>query len=508
MSDRLHNSGHCEDASRRSFMKIGVTTAAGVLFSSYAAVDHVDGQQPPVDLARLTLSEAAGLVRRRRVSPVELTQACLRRIERVDPILNAFITVNAEGALLQAREAEAEIQRGTYRGVLHGIPIGLKDNIDTGGIRTTAGSAVFMNRIPAQDAEVVRRLKRAGAVIIGKLNLDEFAFGHTSTLSHFGPVHNPWKLDSITGGSSGGPAAAVAAHLCYGALGTDTGTSIRTPAAYCGIVGLRPSYGLVSTRGCVPLAPSFDVVGPMCRNVTDTAQVLSVIAGYDQEDVNSVNAPAIDYAASLGRRSAGLRVGVASALVSKIADPEIKAAMDAAVAVVRSAATRVREVGLPAIPDETLGNVLLPEAYVTHEPLLVAAADRYHPLIRQRAEFGRTIGATRYITARRDLERLRRAVARVFLDVDVVLAPTAYATAPTIEQNAKEEGGGGPPPAFPTADFSVYGLPTLSVPCGFTGSGLPIGLQIAGPRFGDAKVLALAWAYERATEWHTRTSAI
>ena len=176
--------------------------------------------------------------------------------------------------------------------------------------------------------------------------------------------------------------------------------------------------------------------------------------------------------------------------------------------VVRSAATHVREVELPAIPEDTLGNVILPEAYVTHEPLLVAAADRYHPVIRQRAEFGRTIGATRYITARRDLERLRRAVARVFLDVDVVLAPTAYATAPTIEQSAKEEEGGGQPPVLPTGDFSVYGLPTLSVPCGFTGSGLPIGLQVAGPRLGDAKVLAMAWAYERATEWHTRTPAI
>jgi aspartyl-tRNA(Asn)/glutamyl-tRNA(Gln) amidotransferase subunit A len=246
----------------------------------------------------------------------------------------------------------------------------------------------------------------------------------------------------------------------------------------------------------------------MCRNVIDIAQVLSVIAGYDEEDVNSVNAPAIDYAASLGRRIAVLRVGVASALVSKITDPEIKAAIDAAVAVMRTAATRVREVELPAIPEETLGNVLLPEAYVTHDPLLRAAADFYHPVIRQRAEFGRTIDAIRYITARRDLERLRRAVARVFLDVDVVLAPTAYATAPTIEQNAKEEEGGGPPPVLPTADFSIYGLPTISVPCGFTGSGLPIGLQIAGPRLGDAKVLAMAWAYERATEWHTRTSPI
>jgi aspartyl-tRNA(Asn)/glutamyl-tRNA(Gln) amidotransferase subunit A len=181
--------------------------------------------------------------------------------------------------------------------------------------------------------------------------------------------------------------------------------------------------------------------------------------------------------------------------------------MDAAVAVVRSAATRVREVELPAIPEETLGNVLLPEAYVTHDPLLTAAADRYHPVIRQRAEFGRTIGATRYITARGDLERLRRAVARVFLDLDVVLAPTAYATAPTIEQSVKDEQYG-QPPVFPTGDFSVYGLPTLSVPCGFTDSGLPIGLQIAGPPLGDAKVLAMAWAYERATEWHTRTPAI
>jgi len=237
---------------RRDFLKTAVGAYASGMFA--APSQRGASQQKPDDLAALSLSDAAELLRARKVSPVELTNACLARIERLNPVLNAFITVTADQALGEARAAESEIVRGRRRGLLHGIPVALKDLFDTAGVRTTAGSAVFADRVPSQDAEVVRRLKQAGAVLVGKLNMHEFAYGDTSAQSHFGPVRNPWNRQHIAGGSSGGSAAAIAARLCYGALGSDTGGSIRQPSAYCGIVGLKPTYGLVSTAGVVPLS--------------------------------------------------------------------------------------------------------------------------------------------------------------------------------------------------------------------------------------------------------------
>ncbi len=462
---------------------------------------------PTSELTELSIREAADLMHRRRVSPLDLTRACLDRIDRLNPLLNAFITVTAKEALAQAREAEVEIKQGKWRGLLHGIPIGLKDNIDTAGIRTTAASAVFADRVPTEDAEVVRRLKVAGAVLIGKQNLDEFAFGHTSTLSNFGPVRNPWRPDRISGGSSGGSAAAVAARLCFGALGTDTGGSVRTPAAHCGVMGLRPTSDLVSRRGVVPLSWTLDQVGPMCRRVEDAALLLSAVTGYDPEDTGSVSAPKIDYGQALAAKIPGLRIGTASAMLSEIVDADIQASIREAIGVIRSITASVREIELPSIPEATFGTILLAEAYVFHAALLGRAAERYTPAIRMRAGLGRTITAASYIEAGRELDKLRRAVRRVFSNVDLVVAPTAYVSATTIEQSNKEQEGPPPPlpPSLPTVAFSVYGLPTLSVPCGFTRSGLPVGLQIAGPPLGEAKVFALAQAYERVTEWHRRS---
>ncbi|MGH9896784.1 MAG: amidase, partial [bacterium] len=241
--------------------------------------------------------------------PVELTQACLSRIEALNPILNAYVTITADDALTRARELEAERQRGQWRGPLHGIPIALKDLIDTAGVKTTAASAVFADRVPSDDASVVQRLKEAGAVILGKLNLHEFAMGVTSVQSHFGAVHNPWRRDRVAGGSSGGSAAAVAAELCYGALGSDTGGSIRLPAAYCGIIGLNPSYGRVSMHGVIPLSWSLDRVGPMCHTVADTALLLQSIAGYDPNDSASIDAPVPHYLAALRQKASSLRIG-------------------------------------------------------------------------------------------------------------------------------------------------------------------------------------------------------
>src|SRR5256712_3340627 len=279
--------------SRRTFIKTTVTGVAGIIMATDKHAAHAGAQQKGQgsDVSQLGLSEVSQLIRSKKVSPVELTHECLSRIERLNPKLNAFITVTADSALAEARQAEAEIQRDGWRGPLHGIPIALKDLVDTAGVRTTAASGVFKDRIPTQDAEIVRRLKAAGAVFLGKLNLHEFAYGGSSAISYFGPVHNPWNLDYSPGGSSGGSGAAVAAQLCYGAPRSGPGGSVRQPAGYCGIVGLKPTYGRVSTSGVIPLAWSLDHLGPMTRTAMDAALMLQVIAGYDTQDTASVDVP-------------------------------------------------------------------------------------------------------------------------------------------------------------------------------------------------------------------------
>jgi len=317
---------------------------------------------PASDATWLSLSEASRLVRDKKISPVELTKSCLNRIERLNPKLNAFITVTAESALAQAREAETEIQRGHWRGPLHGVPIALKDLFDTAGIRTTAASGLFKERIPTQDGEVVRRLKGAGAVLLGKLNMHEFAYGGSSVISYYGAVHNPWSLDHMAGGSSSGSAVAMAAGLCYGAVGSDTGGSIRQPSAYCGTVGLKPTYGRVSTRGVIPLSWLYDHVGPMTRSVADAAAMLQVLAGYDSEDANSADKPVPDYMAAL-RENGPLRVGVPRAYFYEGLHPDIESAMNAALTVIGKIASSVRDIEMPASNDTT---ILRAEAYAYH----------------------------------------------------------------------------------------------------------------------------------------------
>jgi aspartyl-tRNA(Asn)/glutamyl-tRNA(Gln) amidotransferase subunit A len=457
------------------------------------------------DLAYLTLAEASERIRKKSVSPVELTKVCLARIERLNPELNAFITVTAKDALAQAREVEADVQRGRWRGPLHGIPIGLKDLIDTAGLRTTAGSAVFADRIPNEDAEVVRRLKAAGAVLLGKLNMHEFAYGDTSAQSHYGPVRNPWSRDHIAGGSSGGSAAAVAAGLCFGALGSDTSGSIREPAAYCGIVGLKPTYGLVSTRGVVPLSWSLDHIGPMCRSVKDAALLLQGIAGYDPRDTNSVEAAVPDYLKSMRREISGLRLGIPRKVFYESLDPEIDTAVSRALEVLEQLVASVKDVTAPAygaLP------ILRAEAYSYHAPFLTKTPELYLPLTRRRLESGAAVTAAAYIEARRELDRLRRAVAEVFTTVDLLVTPTTPVLPATIaqaDQPSATAGSSGPAWALRnTQPFDFYGLPSISVPCGFSRSGMPIGLEISGPRLGEPLVLALAQAYEQATEWRRR----
>ena len=461
------------------------------------------GREPRADHTTLSIREAGELIHRQAISPLELTRACLERIERLNLSLDAFITVTAEEAMAQAREAEADVRRGRWRGPLHGIPIGLKDNIDTAGVRTTLASAVFKDRIPSDDAEVVRRLKAAGAVLLGKQNLHEIAFGTTSAVSHFGPVHNPWEHDRIAGGSSGGSAAAVAAGLCFGAVGTDAGGSIRVPSAYCGIVGLKPTYGLVSMRGAGDAGWwSMNHVGPMCRSVADAALLLSALVGYDPRDTTSIEAPTPDYTAALRAKVSALRLGIPRAVFYDQLDPEIDAAMSTALEVLRRLTSDVREISLQPISDTIAPHIVLAENYSFHAPYFAKTPELYHASISRNLRQGSEVTTAAYIQSRRDLDQARRSIGAAFSSVDVLVTPTMAVPPPTIEEALRV--GMDLEMIRNTAPFNVYGLPTISLPCGFTRSGMPIGMQISGPRFGEAKVLALAHAYEQATEWHAK----
>lgn len=492
--------------SRRDFVATGLAAAAwsAARVSGLAQTAAAGGRTR--DLAALTLRQASDLVRRGDVSPVDLTEACLARIDRHNPAINAFITVTRDRALAVARDLTQELRRGRRRGPLHGIPIALKDNIDTAGVRTTAASGVLRDRVPAEDAEVVVRLEKAGAVLLGKLNLHEFALGGTSAVTYFGPVRNPWNLDRIAGGSSGGSAAAVAAGLCFGTLGTDTGGSIRIPASLCGIVGFKPTYGRVSNRGVIPMAWTLDHVGPMCKTVEDAGLMLAAIAGYDGLDPTSVDAPVADYARAVRMETTRLRVGVVRAPFFENLDPEVANAVEAAIDVVRRLTAGVREVELP--PPGNIADVWNPEIYAYHEEWITKTPELYQAATRNLIQAAGKTNAATYAQARRRVDILRRDIRTTFGTVDVLLTPTQRGVAQPIAPPPPTGRGGTPPPGgggiVNTAAFDIYGLPTISVPCGFSASGLPIGLQMSGAPFGESTVLALAHAYEQATDWHMR----
>jgi aspartyl-tRNA(Asn)/glutamyl-tRNA(Gln) amidotransferase subunit A len=457
-------------------------------------------------LAGLTLAEASARLRAGTVTSVDLVNACLTRIQIYNPKINAFITVTGERALAQAKALDAEQRAGKLRGPLHGIPIGLKDNIDTAGVRTTAASAVFDDRVPSEDAAVVRRLEAAGAVFIGKLNLHEFAFGGSSATSYYGPVRNPWALERNPGGSSGGSAAAVATDLCYGALGTDTGGSIRTPASYCGIVGLKPTYGLVSIRGIIPLTLSLDHCGPMTRTVLDAAMMLNVMAGYDRLDIASVEHATEDYVAALKQPVSGFRIGVARAPFFDLLDADVATVVDDALKVLATLSRSMTDVMLPSTRDVSLPG----ETYAYHEETFGRMAGRYMIPTRRSLQNGATAKAADYVRGRWRLEMLRRTIDDTFANVDLVVLPTRRRTPRTVDASIKREETDVPrnPELENTGAFNVYGIPAISIPCGFTSKGLPVGLMIAGPRFSEGRVLALAHAFEQATEFHTKKPPI
>ncbi|HEY6369025.1 MAG TPA: amidase [Candidatus Sulfotelmatobacter sp.] len=453
------------------------------------------------------ISELAPRLRRGEISPVEITRDCLARIETLNASLNAFITVMAESALEEARRAEGEIARGEWRGALHGVPVALKDLIDTAGVRTTAASALYKNRVPGEDADVVRRLRQAGAVIIGKNNLHEFAYGGSSLVSYFGDVHNPWDVGRIAGGSSGGSAAAVVAGLAYAAIGTDTAGSIREPAALCGCVGIKPTYGRVSSRGVIPLSASLDHVGPLAATVEDAAIVLQAIAGYDSADITSADVPATDYRSGLRATVKGMRVGVPRAYFFDDLEAEVAAAMEHALRGLQSLGAELREVQLDLPTDRMLQAA---ESHAYHAENAAKSPELYQAETVRRIRSGEKVSAAEYIQRRRELEESRRRIRAVFADVDVLVTPTLPMPAPAIAELKAN------PEALRPAElrllrntrpFNVWGLPAISVPCGFTQSGLPIGMQIAGPHWREDLVLRLAYAYEQATAWHQRRCA-
>jgi aspartyl-tRNA(Asn)/glutamyl-tRNA(Gln) amidotransferase subunit A len=493
-------------------MKTAAAAAVGML-ASPARTGIGAAAQLPADLTMLTLVDVSELIRHRKVSPVEVTTACLQRIERLNPSLNAFITVTRDTALARARLAEEDIQRGRWRGPLHGIPIALKDLFDTVGVKTTAASAVFEHRVPERDAEVVRRLDAAGAVILGKTNMVEFAYGTNAAISAYGPTRNPWNLERNPGGSSSGSAAAVAANLCYAALGSDTAGSVRVPAAFCGIVGLKPTYGLVSTRGAVPLSWTCDHVGPMARTVDDATVVLQAIAGYDAGDTNSIRATIPDYRAALHHPTSTFRLGVVRGFFFDDLDPEFQLAIDDALVALRGITAEVRDTALPsaAAQESVRAIVRGAEAFQYHAEWVKAAPELYlaETLVKVRA--GGEVTASDYIKARRDLAESRRAIEKTFESVDLLVTPTTAGPPHTLaELNADMQTSMrlGTAYARNTSPFNVYGIPSISVPCGFTKSGLPIGLQISGPPLADAKVLQLAAAYEHMSVDRRRTPTL
>ena len=458
------------------------------------------------ELAWLTLEEASTKLASGVVTSADLVNACLARIDVYNSKINAFITVTREAALAQAKTLDAERRAGRTRGPLHGIPIALKDNIDTAGVRTTAASAVYDDRVPAEDAEVARRLSAAGAVLIGKTNLHEFAAGGTSATSYFGPVRNPWALDRNPGGSSGGSAAAVATGLCYAALGTDTGGSIRTPASYCSVVGLKPTYRQVSIRGIIPLTLSLDHCGPIVRTTTDAAIVLSALAGYDRLDIASVEHAKEDYVAALRSPVSGLRIGVARAPFFDLLDGDVGTLMEGALRVIGKLTKSMADTLLPSTRDITLG----PEMYAYHEELFGRMSGRYQIPTRRALQGGANLKAAEYVRSRWRLDLLRRTIDDAFRDVDLVVLPTRRRTPRTVDASIKREETDTPrnPELENTGAFNVYGIPAISVPCGFTADGLPVGLMIAGPRFSEGRVLALAHAFEQATDFHTKKPPI
>jgi aspartyl-tRNA(Asn)/glutamyl-tRNA(Gln) amidotransferase subunit A len=459
------------------------------------------------DISSINLFTAREQLCRREFSAVELTEACLRQIERLNPRINAFITLTPELACQRALQADAllTVQPSCLEQfALLGMPVALKDLFETAGIRTTAGSKFFSEHIPAEDAQVVLKLKLSGGVVLGKTNTHEIALGATGVNPHYGAVKNPWDLTRVTGGSSSGSAAAVATGMCLAALGTDTGGSIRIPASLCGMVGLKPTYGRVSTRGVVPLSWNLDHVGPLTRTAQDAAMMLAAIAGFDPYDPASADIPMDDYLVHLEDGVRGWRMALAAGEYVEASDPQVLAGVSEAAQVFMDFGAQVEKVEMSWLADLALANGRMVQAdgAAFHRERLAERPDWFGEDVRQRLEIGAALTSSEYALARRKQVECHRRFEMFFDKFDILLLPTTPIPAPPIEGTQAIE-------AVRrltrfTAPFNLAGLPALSVPCGFTHENLPIGLQIISKHWGEAKALQAGHTFERVTEWHNR----
>jgi aspartyl-tRNA(Asn)/glutamyl-tRNA(Gln) amidotransferase subunit A len=460
----------------------------------------------PETLCYLGIHELAGRIQRRDISPVDVVEAYIERIEALNPRLSAFLTLTEELALEEARRAGAEIAGGRWRGPLHGIPYGDKDIIETAGVRTTHGSIFFRDFVPAEDAACITLLRKAGAILLGKTLTHEFAAATTTINPHFGTARNPWKPDRITGGSSGGSAAAVAAGLCAFALGSDTGGSIRNPAALCGIVGLKPTHGRTSLAGICPNVLTFDHLGPMTRTARDAALVLQVLSGYDRRDPASRDAPVPDYTAGWERGVRGLRLVLCPDFyMNAEVDVEVERAFLEATDIFRDLGATVETVSFPGAGrlTELFSSIAGPEFAEFHRPFFEKNPEGYGAEIRERLAWSFKVTADEYVRGLREREIFRRKVADFFLGVDALLLPSMPCTAAPIETlmarvNGKEHHCLWIHKPF-LSSHNLTGCPAVSLPMGFDRDGLPLSLQIVGPEWSEGRILAIANAYEEAT---------
>ena len=467
----------------------------------------------PDEILELSASELSRLIAGRELSSSDAVSAAVTRLERLEDKLNAFITVLREQALAEAKKADEDIAHGRNRGPLHGVPVTIKDMFETAGVRTTGGSKILADWVPETDSALVERLRAAGAIIIGKTNLDEFGHGGTSTLSHFGPVHNPWNIDRIAGGSSGGSAAAVASRIGPLSYGTETGSSVRRPASYCGIVGFKPTFGIISRHGSFRGAWSQDHVGIFARSVKDITLGLDPVAGFDVRDPASVHQEKPAYAARLDANVKGLRVGVLRRFLEGV-DPEVRQAFEAALKVLAETGCEIVDLDVPEL------------SYAAMTSMMTSSAEsaginrhwfreHYHdfvPHVAKGLAVGMTITASEYLTVQRARHRIREALRATFEEVNIIAAPTTARVAPLLSEGVRGNGDDARHASYNHSNLlrfpSMLGLPGCSLPCGLNSEGLPVGLQLVGAWFADQTVLNTAFAYQGTTDWHTRRPAL
>jgi aspartyl-tRNA(Asn)/glutamyl-tRNA(Gln) amidotransferase subunit A len=465
------------------------------------------------NICELNLTDLSRLIAARELSSSEVVSATLAHLERLKDKLNAFITVLRERALAAAKKADEDIARGQYRGQLHGVPVTIKDMFETASVRTTGGSKILADWIPETDAALVERLNAAGAIIIGKTNLDEFGHGGTSTLSHFGPVHNPWNIDRIAGGSSGGSAAAVASGIGPLSYGTETGSSVRRPASYCGITGFKPTFGIISRHGSFRGAWSQDHVGLFARSVKDITLGLDPVAGFDSRDPASVHQENPAYAARLDANVKGLRVGVLRRFLDGV-NPEVRQAFNAALKILAGAGCELIDLDVPEVSYAAMTSMMTSSAESAgiNRRWFRERHQDFVPHVSRGIAAGMTITASEYLTVQRARHRIREALRATYERVDIIASPTTARVAPLLSDGVKGNGDDTRHASYNHSNLlrfpSMLGLPGGSLPCGFDAEGMPIGMQLIGNWFADQTVLNTALAYQSTTDWHTRRPAL